>query len=666
MKIATETRLGFNEHYKVAQLPPRHSVSPNMFTKTLRGVLCLCALGTIFSAPPAVLAQSSYKICVPHNLQKACEDLMGSKSNEDVTIECVPGRDRMECLNLVNKRKADFMAVDPEDMYVAYKMNNQDFAVFSEIRTLEEPQAEFRYEGIMLVRKGSPIASLNDLQGKKSCHTGYGRTVGYKVPITKLRKHGIFKLDSDPTLPAVERELKGLSNLFSQSCLVGTYSPNDEINRSLKKKYPNLCALCEDPAKCDYPDKYSGYEGAIRCLVENGGDVAFTKVIFVNKYFGLPVGNNPAAPATGTANPDDYEYLCEDGSRRPVTGRACSWAQRPWQGYMANGDLRGRYAKLQEVLKEAYEAGKTYSNTDLAKRMLVKKDNVVVSKDDPVLPGEHLTRAQYKDVIARPGPYEHTTRFCVSDTIALRKCEVMRKAAFSRYIRPQFQCLLKSVEECAEAVQKDEADVVVFRSEEYEIARKHNLGAVLYESSEANDVFVAVVNKDIKMDLLKKATLNFNSNDPRAVNAALFFNEKRGIKSCPGDISSTDNGLVKIVKAKDLKDDGDQELICQDLSRKSLQDYKDCNFEATLPTAVFVRNALDSNILDGIIHSFSEASEDFGKNAPTEDVFELFGEFEPGFRNVIFSDDAVKLVTSSNAISTFDETHYNKLRCISE
>lgn len=55
----------------------------------------------------------------------------------------------------------------------------------------------------------------------------------------------------------------------------------------VERRYSNLCALCEDPVKCNYPDKYSGYEGAIRCLAENGGDVAFTKVIYVRKFFGV-------------------------------------------------------------------------------------------------------------------------------------------------------------------------------------------------------------------------------------------------------------------------------------------------------------------------------------------------------------------------------------------
>lgn len=193
----------------------------------------------------------------------------------------------MDCLDIVNKRKADFLAVDPEDMYVAYHMSNQDFSVFSELRTIEEPEAEFRYEGIILIKKNSNIHTLNDLQGKKSCHTGYGRNVGYKIPLTKLKKNGVLKISNDPTLSPLDNELKGLSALFSSSCLVGAYSPDPEVNKVLKKRYPNLCALCEHPDICDYPDKYSGYGGAIKCLAENGGDVAFTKVIYVNKYFGV-------------------------------------------------------------------------------------------------------------------------------------------------------------------------------------------------------------------------------------------------------------------------------------------------------------------------------------------------------------------------------------------
>lgn len=141
----------------------------------------------------------------------------------------------MECLQLVENRQADFVAVDPEDMYVAFNMKNEDFSIFSEIRTREERDSPFRYLGIILVHKGSPIHTLADLKGRKSCHTGYGRNVGYKIPITKLKAAGVLKIADDPSLSYVEKELQGLTDLFEKSCLVGKFSPNAEVNAALSE-----------------------------------------------------------------------------------------------------------------------------------------------------------------------------------------------------------------------------------------------------------------------------------------------------------------------------------------------------------------------------------------------------------------------------------------------
>lgn len=43
---------------------------------------------------------------------------------------------RMECLEKVQNRQADFLAADPEDMYVAFNIKNEDFSIFSELRTV--------------------------------------------------------------------------------------------------------------------------------------------------------------------------------------------------------------------------------------------------------------------------------------------------------------------------------------------------------------------------------------------------------------------------------------------------------------------------------------------------------------------------------------------------
>lgn len=54
----------------------------------------------------------------------------------------------MECLDKIHDHEADFEAVDPEDMYVATNFDKQDWNVFQEVRTKEEPDGKlivFKY-----------------------------------------------------------------------------------------------------------------------------------------------------------------------------------------------------------------------------------------------------------------------------------------------------------------------------------------------------------------------------------------------------------------------------------------------------------------------------------------------------------------------------------------
>ncbi|XP_055585665.1 transferrin [Uranotaenia lowii] len=635
----------------------------------MRSFLCVIALaGTLALGVQGQGQREVFKLCVPHQIADACRDLLGDgvTGEGSVEVQCVSARDRMECLEKVNLREADFVAVDPEDMYVAYHMANQDFSVFSEFRTLEEPKAEFRYEGIVLVRKSDNFGGTADLRGKKSCHTGYGRNVGYKIPITKLKKLGLFKLANDPDMAPLEKELKGLSELFSSSCLVGKYSPNDEVNRQLKKTYPNLCALCERPEVCDYPDKYSGYDGAIRCLVENNGDVAFTKVIYVNKYFGLPVGESPAKPALNpNARTEDYVYLCEDGTTKPITGPACSWAQRPWQGYMGNGDINGRFQRLQKRLQQFYTEAKKSGNSDKAKKMWVDAKNILFDRGTPVLPGEHLNKAQNKDVIERDGPFEYKVKLCVNNELELQKCEVLRKAAFSRDIRPEIQCVLKANEGCVGAVERGDADVVVLKGEQQHGASAGALKPILFEKYDESDVMVAVADKGISRDELLKAPIQFDASDPRAISAALFFNDKRQRKTCPNQLASSPEAPIQIISAQDLARLGSNKvLICPSLNFEPIANYASCNVDYTFPTGVFVRKTIAGQLEDNISHAFVALSDKFGHGAATEIVFEMFGEFKPGSKNVLFHDRAAKFGQADNKVTNVDAAYYKQLMCL--
>lgn len=95
--------------------------------------------------------------------------------------------------------------------------------------------AEFRYEGVAVIHKNENINSVQGLKGFKSCHTGVGRNVGYKIPLTKLRKMNMIGGLNETDLTPRENELKAFSTLFSKACIVGKWSADPEINKNLSK-----------------------------------------------------------------------------------------------------------------------------------------------------------------------------------------------------------------------------------------------------------------------------------------------------------------------------------------------------------------------------------------------------------------------------------------------
>ncbi|KAJ4426279.1 hypothetical protein ANN_27091 [Periplaneta americana] len=174
-----------------------------------------------------------YKVCVPDGALNDCEQMA---SETALHMHCVPARDRTACLDKIQHHDADFVPVDPEDIFLASKITNQSFIVFKEIRTKEEPDEEFRYEAVAVIHKNQNITSVQGLRGLKSCHTGVGRNVGYKIPITKLRKMGVLTNLNDPDMTPRENELHALSQLFSKACLVGKWAPDPAQNQALKYK----------------------------------------------------------------------------------------------------------------------------------------------------------------------------------------------------------------------------------------------------------------------------------------------------------------------------------------------------------------------------------------------------------------------------------------------
>lgn len=258
---------------------------------------------------------------------------------------------------------------------------------------------------------------------------------------------------------------------------------------------------------------------------------------------------------------------------------------------MGNGDIRTKeLEKLQRRIEIMYEDGKTVDHMDFAKKMLVDSKNKVVAKDSVILPGDHLTKAQYMDVIERElldgDSEDEKIKMCVSSPIEMKKCNVLKDVAFSRDIRPKFECIEKAKTQCEKALESGEVDVVVVMPLDYATFTHVNSKPIMYEAFAEDDSYVVIADTDAPNDVLKKGALKFDESKLRSVDAALHYNEKRLKENCPNNLKSAPEGVIEIVNAKDLKNYNNKVLICQDFTRRPLSDYKNCNFDFTFPTAV--------------------------------------------------------------------------------
>ena len=143
--------------------------------------------------------------------------------------------------------------------------------------------------------------------------------------------------------------------------------------------------------------------------------------------------------------------------------------------------------------------------------MLVNEKNTVVAKESPIVPGLHLSNAKYTDVIERQlldgNSDDEKIKLCVSSEIEMRKCNVMRDVAFSRDVRPTFECVLAENGKCAEELKKNHVDAIVVQAKSVEKYNLDDLKPLMYESFEDFEHYVVVADQGMSLTDLKKAAL---------------------------------------------------------------------------------------------------------------------------------------------------------------
>ncbi|XP_030630351.1 transferrin-a [Chanos chanos] len=238
-------------------------------------------------------------------------------------IECETAPSVQKCIEKIMRKEADAMAVDGGEVYSAGKCGLVPVMVeqYDEEKCKSPDGSASSYYAVAVVRKGSGV-TWETLKGKKSCHTGLGRTAGWNVPMGLLHK-GTGECD--------------FSKFFSKSCAPGAAADS------------NLCALCVGDekklttSKCaaSAEEKYYGYAGAFRCLVEGGGDVAFVKHTIVPENSD---GNGPAWAKD--LKSDDFELICPGKTASISDYKSCHLALVPAHAVVTRPETRAFVVRI--------------------------------------------------------------------------------------------------------------------------------------------------------------------------------------------------------------------------------------------------------------------------------------------------------------------------------
>nr|CAH10347.1 iron binding protein [Struthio camelus] len=288
--------------------------------------------------------QNKVRWCAVGKEEKSKCDRWSVVSGE---VDCAVGANTKECIIKIMKGEADAISLDGGFVYTAgvcglVPVMGENYDDETLCSKAGEPASYF---AVAVVKKSNRDISWNNLQSKKSCHTAVGRTAGWNIPMGLIHnKTGNCNFDE----------------YFAEGCAPG--SPPGS----------RLCKLCQGSgtisSKCvaSSHEKYYGYTGAFRCLVEQG-DVAFIKHSIVEENTN---GANTDEWAKNLTM-DQYELLCTDGKRANIRDyRSCHLAKVPTHAVISRPE---KASKIRELL-EGQEKLFGEKGTDKDKFMMFKSE----------------------------------------------------------------------------------------------------------------------------------------------------------------------------------------------------------------------------------------------------------------------------------------------------
>lgn len=596
------------------------------------------------------------RVCALEDQMEDCKAMSQMMLHEGHQFVCVSARDRMDCIYRVIRGQVDMTPL-PE----RYLGINPDLRVFAEMRDPVYAQQEFRYKAVMVVRR-STVKRISDLRGKKSCHTGYGKTAGWRVPLALLKRAGVVHPICGDSQSSVEHEIVALATTFNRACIPGTWAVLNDTDAALKERYTAMCSMCKS-GTCDEKDEYAGYEGALKCLTEKGGDVAFTKLSTVKEFFKV----------TRTVNSSLYGLLCPDNKVVDINSpkaERCFWATRPWDAYVTHGGVSD--AKVHRLFWALTEAKRKAEEDMEARQWYFTTLGIGDASDVFPMLETTVTRQYYAktrmDVVeAEEMCSETPVRFCVRNDEEENKCNDLRSVLNLRGTMPPLQCVrAQNTEDCLFRINVDQADLISLDDvTRYRFNDKYNLVDLVSENYGAaqttNYYLLAVVKKSPDLtstaDLAGKTTchsLDGNSTIDYSLTGCIsgksdFFDAFSDAMGCLS-ASNKDVAFVKLPHESTVAGEyvppqlnlDDFQLLCANgVMPLNSSNAPQCNLGRVPANMVVTRFSESSSRRQDMLHLLLESAKVFGK---PDSFFRLFSEYYSA-KDLLFRDKTTSLTS---------------------
>ncbi|XP_076331055.1 transferrin-like [Tachypleus tridentatus] len=428
------------------------------------------------------------RLCIPQKNLKACLSMSQEMPN---FVQCVSGRDKLDCMYIILNRQADLVNVAPEEVYIGGRY----FSLVPVAMEATAYEKSYTYRAAAVVRKDLELRNLADLRNKSSCHGTFSDVVGWHVPISVL-------MGTDVIAQNCKNELHAIGSFFLESCVAGSWSTDPVLEEKLRQKYPQLCSGCGNGTSC-LNNSFAGHEGALRCLINGGSDIAFTTIEATQTFF----ENRRTQEAK-------YEFLCLNTTRESLKNpRPCYWAQLPSNAFIGLPQQDSNKNRLVRILQQMFTRYTLLGRPSWGHLAFVSSENV--TNVVPVLPTTNTWNdylgSSYLSTIEKhlPACERNVVRFCVNSLAAYKKCKDFEKAAYAWRLRPEIRCINKMSElECIETVKSNHADVVILESSNvYHAGRYYGFQPIIgerYNESDISSWAVAVVRRDSNIKRLRE------------------------------------------------------------------------------------------------------------------------------------------------------------------